>query len=132
LLTIQATNVLIQDASLIKAAVFDASQWNTSKALDSTIVSVFSGIHRENLTQPAWSGDTFAIEPFRLSNGNVGSNVTYSATTNGIYPGLDCDEAQFVRNPVYYNDVVGFRYANVTYRSLACDVEASIELADPT
>jgi hypothetical protein len=133
LLSIQATDVSIRDTSLIKAAVFDASQWNASKASESTVVSMFSGINRENLTQPDWSGDTFVVEPFRLATSETRTNITYSATTIGMYPGLSCDEANFPRDPVYYNDSIDFLRANVTYRSPTCEVEATnIELADPT
>jgi hypothetical protein len=49
-----------------------------------------------------------------------------------MFPGLECDEAKFVHDPVYSNSSIGFRSANVTYRSKACDIESTSNLADPT
>jgi hypothetical protein len=132
LLAIQATSIATGKFTLTKTAVFDTSLWNTSSSYGSESVSLWSGIHRENLTQPAWSGDTFVIEPFGMSDYKAFSNYTYSATTRGIYPGLDCAQAKFVRGPIYFNDTVGFRHANVSYSSGSCTLDKTLDLADPT
>jgi hypothetical protein len=122
----------VDNATLIRTAVFDGSLWNPSSLYNAESVSIWSGIQRENLTRPAWSGDNFVIEPFEMSDHRVISNLTYSAMTRGMYTGLDCAEARFVREPAYFNDAIGFRHANVTYRSNGCTLDKTLDLADPT
>lgn len=49
-----------------------------------------------------------------------------------MFPGLDCTEAKFIREPAYLNASAGIRKANVTYRSDDCEIERTLDLADPT
>lgn len=133
LLVIRTTDVVVDSAILTRTAVFDTDLWNRSSfAFGAESVSLWSGIHRENLTQPSWTGDTFAVEPFIIHDGKVPSNLTYSAVTNGLYPALDCDEARFLREPTYWNSLIDFRQANVTFRTSTCDTDQTLVLADPT
>ncbi|KAF2134561.1 hypothetical protein P153DRAFT_380376 [Dothidotthia symphoricarpi CBS 119687] len=131
LLTIQSTSLSVSNFTLTKTATFDASLWNSSY-LDTEAVSFYSGIHRENLTQPPWTTDHFVVEPFTLpADDGVPSNLTYAATTNGVFPGLDCDEAKLTQEPSYYNGTTEMR-ANMTFRSNSCETRVILDLADGT
>jgi hypothetical protein len=132
LLVIRTTNVVINDATFVKTAAFDSSLWNTSFTYGAESASLWSGIQRESLVRPLWTGDTFVIEPFELRDDKTLYNVTYRATSRGMYPGLNCEEAKFGREPSYWSYPVGVRQANVTYRSKSCTIDKVLTLADPT
>lgn len=96
-------------------------------------VSLYNGIERENIPRPPWTGPIFAVEPFKLTNDEASlANVTYNGVTRGIYPGLECDEASFKQEPVYYNESPFTQRANVTYSTDTCEAQVTLLLGDPT
>lgn len=110
-----------------------STQATGTHLLAGEFVSLYNGIERENLTRPPWTGSTFALEPFNLTDDEASlANATYNGITRGIYPGLDCDEANFVQEPVYFNESLSIQRANVTYSTDTCEAQVTLMLADPT
>jgi hypothetical protein len=129
LLVVQATSITVHDAVFMKSAAFDAGLWNTSFSYGANSIPLWSAIQWEKFTRPSWTGETFVVEPFRLQDHQANVNSTYTAVTKGMYPGLDCDEAKFVRELTYSKDASGFRGASFIYRSRACDTDQNLNLA---
>lgn len=126
------TTIYENNSTLVRTATFDSSLWNSSTFF-SDIATIYSGIQREELTQPLWTGSNFVAEPFSLPSTNrIPTNTTYLASTNAIFPQLNCEEARLIGEPDYGINLTRTLRANATFQSSGCEAEVPLYLADST
>jgi hypothetical protein len=119
----------MQDFPLLKTLSFGNSTWNYNVDMSLT-ARLYYGVWAQNLPWPDWTFGNATFEPFRPS-AMVGdlSATSYSGTTTGFFPRMDCEEATIDDN-VRYNSTNSNKYVyrvDTTIRSPSCTVEIMLD-----
>ncbi|KAK7955821.1 uncharacterized protein PG986_005043 [Apiospora aurea] len=109
---------------------FDASGWdpNTNDNVSST---VYYGVWAQKLPWPDWTFENATLEPL-LAPETDGTRraKSYTGTTRGFFPALECDEARIDGDPRMTSQ---YTYtANITFNAPSCSAELNLPLLDST
>lgn len=124
-------SLITHDFELLIPSTFDASKWDPNMT-DTAIATIYHGVWAQKLSWPDWTLSNTTLEPINPPEtaGALSSFTSYSGTTRGFFPNIECEEASIdggvrVTNNLDYT-------SNITFKAPSCSVEVGLPLLDST